>query len=165
MQSGKERCIQNWVRHLRWRFFVKIVSQRCSAGSFFHKKIYLRCLSMFWMFLCETITPWKVSKYGVFSGSYFPAFGLKYLSIFSPNVGKYGPEKTLYFDTFHAVNIRTNFFLLYKDEWKVVSFKTRLSILQKSMLKKWSFPSSISSVNAVKSAGNCGFDHIYRRNT
>ena len=31
-----------------------------------------------------------------FSGPYFPAF-------FSPNAGKYGPEKTLYLDTFHAV--------------------------------------------------------------
>ena len=40
-------------------------------------------------------TTWKVSKYGVFSGPYFPVFGLKtsYLSIFSLNAGKYGPEK------------------------------------------------------------------------
>ena len=67
-----------------------------------------------------------MSKYGVFAGPYFPAFGLnteryavslriqskcgkilrispysvrlrentKYLSVFSPNAGKYGPEKT-----------------------------------------------------------------------
>ena len=28
-----------------------------------------------------------------------------YLSIFSPNVGKYGPEKTPYLDTFHTVII------------------------------------------------------------
>ena len=34
-------------------------------------------------------------KYGVISGSYFPAFGL--------NTGKYGPELTPYLDTFHAV--------------------------------------------------------------
>ena len=27
----------------------------------------------------------------------------KYLSVFSPNVGKYGPEKSLYLDTIHAV--------------------------------------------------------------
>ena len=40
-------------------------------------------------------TAWKVSKYGVFSGSYF--------SVFSPNTGKYGLEKTPYLDTFHAV--------------------------------------------------------------
>ena len=40
-------------------------------------------------------TAWKVSKYGVFSGPYFP--------VFSPNAGKYGPEKSPYLDTFHAV--------------------------------------------------------------
>ena len=54
------------------------------------------------------ITAWRVSKYGVFSGPYFPAFGLsteRYLSVFSPNAGKYGPEKTPYLDTFHAVNV------------------------------------------------------------
>ena len=37
---------------------------------------------------------WKVSKYGVISGLYFP--------VFSPNTGKYGPEITPYLDTFHA---------------------------------------------------------------
>ena len=37
-----------------------------------------------------------MSKGRVFSGPYFPAFWL--------NTGKYGPEKTPYFDTFHAVN-------------------------------------------------------------
>ena len=52
----------------------------------------------------------KVSKCGVFSGPYFPAFGLirksdtEYLSVFSSNAGKYGPGKTPYLDTFHAVN-------------------------------------------------------------
>ena len=37
-----------------------------------------------------------MSKYGVISGPYFPAFGL--------NTGKYGPEITPYLDTFHAVS-------------------------------------------------------------
>ena len=36
----------------------------------------------------------KVSKYGVISGPYFP--------VFSPNTGKYGPEITLYLDTFQV---------------------------------------------------------------
>ena len=36
-----------------------------------------------------------MSKYGVFSGPCFP--------VFSPNTGKYGPAKTPYLDTFHAV--------------------------------------------------------------
>ena len=45
-----------------------------------------------------------MSKYGVFSGPYFPAFrGTLYLSVFSPNAEKYGPEKTPCLDTFHAV--------------------------------------------------------------
>ena len=30
--------------------------------------------------------------------------------------------------------------------------------------KKWSFPLRISSVNVTKSAGSCGFGHIYWRN-
>ena len=40
-------------------------------------------------------TAWKASKYGVFSGGYFP--------VFSPNTGKYRTKKTTYLDTFHAV--------------------------------------------------------------
>ena len=53
----------------------------------------------------QQIIAWKVSKYGVVSGPYFPAFGLTmYLSLFSPNAGKYGPEITPYLDTFHAVD-------------------------------------------------------------
>ena len=34
-------------------------------------------------------TAWKVSKYGVFSGPYFPTFGLNTKRyVFSPNAGK-----------------------------------------------------------------------------
>ena len=44
-------------------------------------------------------TAWKVSKYGVLPGPYFPAF----LSVFCPNARKYGPGKTPHLDTFHAV--------------------------------------------------------------
>ena len=36
-----------------------------------------------------------MSKYGAFSGPYFP--------VFSPNTGKYGPEKTPSLNAFHAV--------------------------------------------------------------
>ena len=43
------------------------------------------------------ITSWKVSKYGVISGPYFPVLGL--------NTGKYGPEMTPYLDTFRAVDV------------------------------------------------------------
>ena len=40
------------------------------------------------VFTTDSFTAWKVSKYGVISGPYFPAFG---------------PEITPYLDTFHAV--------------------------------------------------------------
>ena len=36
------------------------------------------------------------------------------VSLFSPNAGKYGPEKTPYLDTFHAVCDITNESLLCK---------------------------------------------------
>ena len=54
----------------------------------------------------ERFTVWNVFKYGVFSGRYFP--------VFSPNAGKYGPEKTLYLDTFHAM---TGFWMHF---WKIL---------------------------------------------
>ena len=40
-------------------------------------------------------SPWKVSKYEVFSVPYIPVFGL--------NTGKFGPDKTPYLDTFRAM--------------------------------------------------------------
>ena len=48
-----------------------------------------------------------MSKYGVSLDPYFPTFGMNtpYLSLFSPNAGKYGPEKTPYLETFHAVRV------------------------------------------------------------
>ena len=55
-------------------------------------------------------TAWKVFQYGVFSSSYFPAFGLNTERYFNPNAGKYGPEKTPYLDTFHAVPATFNIF-------------------------------------------------------
>ena len=50
-------------------------------------------------------TVWKVSKYGVISISIFPYSDwirriTKWISVFSPNTGKYGTETTPYLDTF-----------------------------------------------------------------
>ena len=53
-----------------------------------------------------TLIAWKVSE--VFSGSYFPIFGL--------NTVKKGPEKTPYLDTFQAV-LQTWWF-----KWRAVIF-------------------------------------------
>ena len=46
-----------------------------------------------------------MSKYGVFSGPYFPVFGLNteiYGVNFIPNTGIYGPGKSAYLDMFFA---------------------------------------------------------------
>ena len=56
------------------------------------------------------ITVWNVSKYGVFLVRILPHLDwiqkdTKYLSVFSPNAGKYGPEKIPSLDTFHAVHL------------------------------------------------------------
>ena len=59
--------------------------------------IIFKILSGLYQFFSDRYTAWKVSKYGVFSGPYFPVFGL--------NTKKYGPEKTPYSDTFYAVVI------------------------------------------------------------
>ena len=48
-------------------------------------------------FFIMTINASKMSKYGVFSGPYFPLFRL--------NVEIYQPEKTPYLDTLHGVYI------------------------------------------------------------
>ena len=57
-----------------------------------------------------------MSKYGGFSGPYFPVFGLntgKY------GTGKYGLEKAPYLDTFHAVNLWSfDFQLLMKGKFQ-----------------------------------------------
>ena len=51
-----------------------------------------------------------MSKYGVFSGPYFPSFGMNKdrHGVFSPNAGKYGSGKTPYLDTFQAVDLNNN---------------------------------------------------------
>ena len=62
--------------------------------------------------LWHIFTAWKVCKYEVISGPYFSVFELiaeiYQISVFSPNTGKYGSEKTLYLDTFHAVQVNFN---------------------------------------------------------
>ena len=39
-----------------------------------------------------------------------------------------------------------------------------IEVVYWTLHKKWSFPLRISSLNVTKSAGNCGFGHIYWRN-
>ena len=78
---------------IRINFFFETVpcKRRLTCKMYF--LLIKRCLHI--SGLPWSFTAWKMSKYGVFSGPYFP--------VFSPNAGKYGPEKTPYLDTFHTV--------------------------------------------------------------
>ena len=83
---------------------------------------------------------WNASKYGVFSGPYFPAY--EYLSVFSQNAGKCGPEKTPYLDIFHAVllwkhsKVHSKSSLTSKTEFFAKIFKAfePLTITRKKLL-------------------------------
>ena len=79
-----------------------------------------------------------MSKYGVISGPYFPAFGLNTVRYFvslriQSECGKYGTEINPYLDTFHAVtstikwvkNYLATHGLNYLSNWR---FKLKLKI-------------------------------------
>ena len=73
------------------------------------KQNYLRRLRRVNILNSKSITAWKVPKYRVISGPYFPVFSL--------NTEKYGPEITPYPGTFHAVYERKvkSTFMIYAD--------------------------------------------------
>ena len=56
-----------------------------------------------WKTLCEMCPNTGFFLVCIFPHSDWVRRDTKYLSVFSPNAGKYRPEKTLYLDTFHAV--------------------------------------------------------------
>ena len=93
---------QTKTSHNQFKFFTGNHShsesfwQRLQCFTVLYIKIYTLCFR-----LCMLYTGWKVSKYRVISGPYFPVFGL--------NTGKYGPEITPYLDTFHVVFSYTSF--------------------------------------------------------
>ena len=82
-------------------FGFQLLSELKSSGSPIQEKYqtnhhvpHLSTEQLFKLFWAKN-TAWKVSKYGIFSGLYFPAI--------SPNTRKYWPGKTSFLDTFHAL--------------------------------------------------------------
>ena len=61
-----------------------------------------------------------MTKYGVFSGSYFPVFGL--------NTGKRGPKKILYLDTFHAVNVKCGAVMRRQKNLRFTTFDGKVKV-------------------------------------
>ena len=104
-------------------------------------------------------TVWKMFKYRVFSGPYFPHSdwiqrNKPYLSVFSLNAGKYGPEKTPYLDTFHAVLCLVPTKNLKKSHKMLISLSTANVQLQLKSIYK----NNIQNIqNLVFSAAYCPF--------
>ena len=79
---------------------------------------------------------------GIFPHSDWIRRDTPYLSVFSPNVGKYGPQLIPYLGTFHAVlHISTmeNFYgdyLLHVTKWKISLFTQHALIKMVSLVKK-----------------------------
>ena len=54
----------------------------------------------------------------------------RYLSVFSPNTGNYGPEKTPYLDTFHTVNVLIEKQFLSSYLWFLLSLFLPVCVYQ-----------------------------------
>ena len=82
----------------------------------------------------KTTTVWRVFKNGVFSGPYFPVFGL--------NSGKFAPKKTPYLDTFQGVNLSvTRFSSVSESVRNILDFNSfaKKAKLQRKLQENLSF--------------------------
>ena len=75
-------------------------------------------------------------------------------------------RRTMMFPSYLCSNAQTNKLLVRRIIIRWINcWNICLEIIMFfSLHKKWSFLLRISSVNATKSAGNCGFGHVYWRN-
>ena len=92
--------------YILWTFFVQVV------------------LGYTFNIMLTKYTAWKVLKYGVFSGPYFPVLGLN-TEIWSVSLciqSKYmkiQTRKTLYLDTFHAVILNLSTIILSQNDLNI----------------------------------------------
>ena len=77
-----------------------------------------------------------MSKYGVFSGPYFP--------VFRTNTGKYGPEKNPYLDTFHSMFAKFS----VHTKWTIATIKICINLIQNGLywlLTDWGLDNIIAT--------------------
>ena len=75
------------------------VFELCTVWKYTEKK------KQFEVSLCEKRSNAEFFLVNIFLHSDWIRKDTKHLPLFSPNVGKYGPEKTPYLDTFHALSV------------------------------------------------------------
>ena len=88
------------------------------------------------------------SKYRDFFWSLFSRIWTEYGdSVFSPNTGKYGQEKTPYLDTFHAVFSKSSSNLAFKSEYTILNvFSCNRFVLLLRVLE-WNIQISVQWLN------------------
>ena len=115
--------LKAYIKHV-WNFSVNnrvnFKSKRLFDRKIFWKtmKSILRVLNMKILFLMLDVR-YRFRHIYIKSPILFLMYKLlirrdtKYLSVFSPNAGKYGPEKTPYLDTFHTVLLSAIFEIVF----------------------------------------------------
>ena len=125
--------------------------------------LFLTLCCYFYQLFLFSLTSWKVSKYGLFSGPYFPAFGLNTerdsISPYSVRMRENAEQKkthiwTLFTQCVYSIN------WVIKNKYIMLELRAPWS---HDTVQKMKFLLQISSVNVTKSAGNCGIGHIYWR--
>ena len=92
----------SWIAHMTRDFLT------CYSCSYYSSMLRWSFLIPIWYSLILIQlqnTVWKVSKYGVFSGLYFPIFGLYSALRIRSEYGKIRARKTPYLNTFHPVKV------------------------------------------------------------
>ena len=82
--------------------------------------------------LCEKCSNTEFFLVSIFLHSDWIRRDTEYLPLFSPNVGKYGPEKTPYLDTFHVLSVLITWifeFYYFMHDVVLVSLLLTLNIL------------------------------------
>ena len=97
-------------KHIRtWLVGLLLQGQLSTLFSYFHFYDFLETLSTRIRALCEMCPNTEFFLVLIFPHLDWIRRDTRYLSVFSPNAGKYGPEKTSYLDTFHAVHFKRIF--------------------------------------------------------
>ena len=113
------------TRYADMRNFIlrkNLVSESCIQKQFYSWRSLSRILHILnfvllrafyvvpWPFI-KLRKKWQITEFflvGIFSYSGWIQRDTEYLSVFSPNTGKYGPEKNPYLDNFHALLLDQN---------------------------------------------------------
>ena len=117
-----ENSITRYVDMRNFILRINLVSESCIQKQFYSWLSLSRILHILNFALLRTfyLVPWSFIKLrkkwpntkfflvGIFSYSGWIQRDTEYLSVFSPNTGKYGPEKNPYLDNFHALLLDQN---------------------------------------------------------